>query len=95
MTTSEITEATAASAAATAACSTLTATAVVAAVVVYAGFGGAVFNDAGTVTITNSTLSGNSAKGGVKGDSGATDGQGIGGALFKRVAGASRFSTAP
>ena len=40
--------------------------------------GGAVFNDGGTVTITNSTLTGNTAQGGT----GANNGEGLGGAIF-------------
>jgi hypothetical protein len=47
-----------------------------------AGMGGAIFNNAGTVTITNSTLTGNSATGGAAGGSGASAGQGLGGAVF-------------
>ncbi len=48
------------------------------------GLGGAVFNDAGTLTITNSTLSGNSAVGGTAGQFGAVAGPGLGygGAIF-------------
>ena len=55
-----------------------------------AGAGGAVFNHAGTVTITNSTFSGNSAAGGAGGRLGANDGgdgasgQGLGGGVFNR-----------
>ncbi len=45
-----------------------------------AGMGGAIFNAAGSVTITNSTLSGNTARGGAGLDSG--NGSGYGGALF-------------
>ncbi len=45
-----------------------------------AGMGGAIFNDGGTVTITNSTLTGNTAQGGT----GFTNGQGLGGAIFSR-----------
>lgn len=45
-----------------------------------AGLGGAVFNDGGTVTATNSTLAGNMAAGGT----GATGGQSFGGAIFNR-----------
>ena len=40
-----------------------------------AGMGGAIFNESGTVTITNSTLAGNTAVGGA----GANNGQGLGG----------------
>jgi hypothetical protein len=49
-----------------------------------AGLGGAIFNEGGTVTITNSTLSGNLAQGGRAGagESGAGNGQGLGGAIF-------------
>jgi uncharacterized repeat protein (TIGR01451 family) len=43
-----------------------------------AGLGGAIFNHQGTLTIQNSTLSGNAAVGG----NGATNGQGLGGAIF-------------
>ena len=45
-----------------------------------AGLGGAVFNDAGAVTITNSTLTANTATGGT----GGNNGSGFGGALFTR-----------
>jgi hypothetical protein len=45
-----------------------------------AGMGGAVFNNGGTVTITNSTLSGNTAQGGT----GGSAGQGLGGGVFSR-----------
>lgn len=45
-----------------------------------AGLGGAIFNSGGTVTITNSTLTANSAIGGT----GASAGAGLGGALFNR-----------
>jgi Ca2+-binding RTX toxin-like protein len=45
-----------------------------------AGMGGAIFNQSGTVTITNSTLGLNSATGGT----GNTNGQGLGGAVFTR-----------
>src|SRR5262249_31865357 len=44
------------------------------------GLGGAIFNDGGTVTVTNSTLAGNLAQGG----SGASNGAGLGGAVFSR-----------
>jgi hypothetical protein len=50
-----------------------------------AGLGGAIFNDGGTVTITNSTLSGNVAQGGLAGATNgvaAGNGQGLGGAVF-------------
>jgi hypothetical protein len=43
-----------------------------------AGLGGAVFNYGGTVSVTDSTLAGNTARGGT----GARDGLGFGGALF-------------
>jgi hypothetical protein len=45
-----------------------------------AGLGGAIFNDGGTLSITNSTLTGNTAAGGT----GAGAGQGLGGAVFNR-----------
>ncbi|MBN9118617.1 MAG: Ig-like domain repeat protein [Planctomycetes bacterium] len=45
-----------------------------------AGMGGAIFNESGTVSITSSTLTGNSAIGGT----GANNGQGLGGAVFTR-----------
>jgi hypothetical protein len=45
-----------------------------------AGFGGAIFNDDATVAIINSTLTDNSAQGGV----GANNGMGGGGAVFSR-----------
>ena len=48
-----------------------------------AGFGGAVFNHGGTVTVTNSTFSGNSAQAGAGGRNGSA-GQGLGGAIFNR-----------
>ncbi|MBC7821505.1 MAG: CSLREA domain-containing protein, partial [Planctomycetaceae bacterium] len=50
-----------------------------------AGLGGGIFNDGGTVTITNSTLSSNMAQGGTGGTGGnvaATAGSGLGGGLF-------------
>lgn len=47
-----------------------------------AGMGGAIFNDAGTVTIINSTLTSNSATGGGTADSLAGNGFGYGGAIF-------------
>jgi hypothetical protein len=52
-----------------------------------AGMGGAVFNMFGTLTITNSTLSGNTAQGGISGSNGVTkgghaNGDGDGGAVF-------------
>ena len=52
-----------------------------------AGMGGAIFNAAGSVLITNSTLTGNAAKGGAGGAgviaaAAGTGGQGLGGALF-------------
>jgi hypothetical protein len=46
-----------------------------------AGMGGAIFNHQGTVSIVNSTISGNTASGGTTG-SGGTAGQGLGGAIF-------------
>ena len=57
-----------------------------------AGLGGAVFNDGGTVTITNSTLTGNQAVGGTGGSAmnngshggAGANGQGLGGAVFNR-----------
>ncbi len=45
-----------------------------------AGLGGALFNLAGVVTISNSTISGNTAQGG----SGGNNGSGMGGGLFNR-----------
>lgn len=47
-----------------------------------AGMGGAIFNDAGTVTMINATLYQNSATGGNAGDADASDGGGLGGAIF-------------
>jgi hypothetical protein len=48
-----------------------------------AGMGGAIFNDAGNVTIANSTFTGNSAiGGGAGGVGGTTNGSGYGGAIF-------------
>lgn len=47
-----------------------------------AGMGGALFNEVGTVTVTNCTFYGNSATGGASGGSGAGAGQGLGGAIF-------------
>jgi Bacterial Ig-like domain (group 3) len=52
-----------------------------------AGMGGAVFNEAGTVVITNSTFTGNTASGGAGGNPGVsgfngTAGKGLGGGLF-------------
>jgi hypothetical protein len=55
-----------------------------------AGAGGAIFNHGGTVTVTNSTFSGNTAQGGAGGRNGVDDGkggdpgQGFGGAIFNR-----------
>jgi hypothetical protein len=53
------------------------------------GLGGAVFNNGGQVTITNSTLTGNTAQGGgggygLFGEVGGDNGQGLGGAVFSR-----------
>ena len=48
-----------------------------------AGMGGAVFSNGGTVTITNSTLTGNTAAGGVNGGN-RLHGSGFGGAVFSR-----------
>ena len=45
-----------------------------------AGMGGAIFNESGTVTITNSTFGSNTAAGGT----GSDNGQGLGGAVFTR-----------
>ncbi len=47
-----------------------------------AGMGGAIFNDAGTVTLTNVTLSANIANGGANGYIHAGRGSGFGGAIF-------------
>jgi hypothetical protein len=47
-----------------------------------AGMGGAIFNMFGTLTLTNSTLSGNAAQGGNGGAKGGVGGSGYGGALF-------------
>ncbi|HYR22719.1 MAG TPA: choice-of-anchor Q domain-containing protein [Chthoniobacterales bacterium] len=49
-----------------------------------AGMGGAIFNDAGVVTLVNSTLTGNMAAGGSNGTgiSAAVAGDGLGGAIF-------------
>jgi hypothetical protein len=49
-----------------------------------AGMGGAVFNHGGTVTVVNSTFSGNSAAGGAGGRGNGGAGQGLGGAIFNR-----------
>jgi hypothetical protein len=51
-----------------------------------AGLGGAVFNDAGAVTLTNSTLTTNAATGGTGGfrPGGGNNGSGFGGAVFTR-----------
>jgi hypothetical protein len=53
-----------------------------------AGLGGAIFNDAGTLTLANATLVGNSATGGAGGAAfsagGAGGGAGFGGAIFNR-----------
>jgi hypothetical protein len=48
-----------------------------------AGLGGAVFNHGGTVSVTNSTFSANSAQGGAGGRNGAA-GSGFGGGIFNR-----------
>ncbi len=47
-----------------------------------AGMGGAIFNEAGTVVISNSTFYENKAYGGAAGGGAATAGQGLGGGLF-------------
>ncbi|WP_460482142.1 Ig-like domain repeat protein [Comamonas humi] len=47
-----------------------------------AGMGGAIFNDAGTVTLTNVTLTANTANGGANGYIPADRGSGYGGAIF-------------
>ncbi|MFM7739321.1 MAG: lectin-like domain-containing protein, partial [Planctomycetota bacterium] len=47
-----------------------------------AAMGGAIFLNYGSVNITNSTFTANSAKGGVNGGNGAQDGYGMGGAVF-------------
>lgn len=47
-----------------------------------AAMGGAIFLNYGSVNITNSTFTANSAKGGVNGGNGAKDGYGLGGAIF-------------
>jgi filamentous hemagglutinin family protein len=47
-----------------------------------AGFGGAIFVRAGSLTLTNSTLVGNTATGGSGGGTDAGNGQGMGGAIF-------------
>jgi hypothetical protein len=53
-----------------------------------AGLGGALFNDGGAVTLTNSTLAGNAAQGGAGGTAergaGGSGGAGVGGAVFTR-----------
>ncbi len=54
-----------------------------------AGLGGAIFNHGGTVTITNSTISGNTALGGsgggkVSSNQNGASGKGLGGGLFSR-----------
>jgi hypothetical protein len=49
-----------------------------------AGMGGAVFNESGTLTIENSTLTANTAQGGNGGVGGAAAGKGLGGAIFTR-----------
>ena len=52
------------------------------------GLGGAIFSNGGSVTLTNSTFSGNSAAGGAPNPTGlgATSGLGLGGAVFSRDA---------
>ncbi len=47
-----------------------------------AGMGGAVFNMRGTVTVVNSTLTGNTALGGSGAGGGAGNGSGLGGSIF-------------
>ncbi len=47
-----------------------------------AGFGGAIFVRSGSLTVTNSTLVGNTATGGTGGSADAGNGQGMGGAIF-------------
>jgi hypothetical protein len=47
-----------------------------------AGLGGAIFNDGGTVTITNSTFTANSAVGGAAGSEHSGAGKGLGGGVF-------------
>ncbi len=47
-----------------------------------AGMGGAIFNDAGSVVLTNSTLAGNTAAGGNNGSARGGNGSGFGGAIF-------------
>lgn len=54
-----------------------------------AGMGGAIFNNGGTVVITNSTIAGNTANGGaggvpLGGGLNGGDGQGLGGGIFNR-----------
>ncbi len=52
-----------------------------------AGLGGAIFNDGGTLLVTNSTFAGNSALGGAGGTGGPVNGeagQGLGGGIFAR-----------
>ncbi len=49
-----------------------------------AGMGGAVFNHGGSVSVVNSTFSGNSAAGGAGGRGNGGAGQGLGGAIFNR-----------
>ena len=46
-----------------------------------AGLGGAIFNNGGTVTVTNSTVANNSA---ILGTSSSNNGQGLGGGIFSR-----------
>ena len=46
------------------------------------GMGGAIFNDVGTVSVTNTTFFGNTASGGIGGGEGSAVGSGYGGALF-------------
>lgn len=62
-----------------------------------AGLGGAIFINGGAVTITNSTLTGNTATGGSHGGSSGNNGSGLGGAVFSRngtlVANSNTFSS--
>lgn len=49
-----------------------------------AGLGGAIFNFGGTVNISDSTFTNDTATGGAAGNNGATAGKGYGGAIFNR-----------